>query len=78
MQGPVALSPRPLREVGRRVVPFAEPADAERFMTRFGGEMFDPKQRGKGVYWARIGRAGTGYGDQARDAEQNGPRCCLQ
>jgi hypothetical protein len=29
---------------------FAEPADAERFMTRFGGEMFDPKQRGKGAY----------------------------
>jgi hypothetical protein len=29
---------------------FAEPADAERFMARVGGEMFDPKQRGKGAY----------------------------
>lgn len=32
---------------------FAEPADAETFMQRFGGERFDPKQRGKGSSWAR-------------------------
>lgn len=32
---------------------FAEPADAKKFMQRFGGEEFDPKQRGKGSNWAR-------------------------
>jgi hypothetical protein len=32
---------------------FAEPADAEKFMERFGGEKFDPRQRGKGSNWAR-------------------------
>jgi hypothetical protein len=32
---------------------FAEPADAEKFLQRFGGETFDPKQRGKGSNWAR-------------------------
>jgi hypothetical protein len=32
---------------------FAEPNDAETFMQRFGGEKFDPKQRGKGSNWAR-------------------------
>jgi hypothetical protein len=32
---------------------FADPADAEKFMKRFGGEKFDPKQRGKGANWAR-------------------------
>jgi len=32
---------------------FAEQADAEKFMKRFGGETFDPKQRGKGSNWAR-------------------------
>lgn len=31
---------------------FADPADAEKFMERFGGERFDPKQRGKGANWA--------------------------
>jgi hypothetical protein len=30
----------------------AEPADAEKFMQRFGGEKFDPKQRGRGSNWA--------------------------
>ena len=32
---------------------FAEASDAEKFMRRFGGEIFDPKQRGKGSDWAR-------------------------
>lgn len=32
---------------------FAEAADAEKFTQRFGGETFDPKQRGKGNNWAR-------------------------
>ncbi len=32
---------------------FAEPKDAAKFMQRFGGETFDPKQRGKGNNWAR-------------------------
>jgi hypothetical protein len=36
-----------------KVFCFAEPAHAERFMARFGGETFDPRQRGKGVRWAR-------------------------
>ena len=36
---------------------FAEPADAEKFMQRFGGEKIDPKQRGKGSNWARWNKA---------------------
>jgi hypothetical protein len=32
---------------------FAEAADAEKFMARFGGEKFDPRQRGKGRNWMR-------------------------
>jgi len=32
---------------------FAEASDAEQFMRRFGGEKFDPRQRGKGSNWAR-------------------------
>jgi hypothetical protein len=32
---------------------FAEPADAAKVMLRFGGEKFDPKQRGRGSNWAR-------------------------
>jgi hypothetical protein len=31
---------------------FAEAADAEKFLRQFGGEKFDPKQRGKGSNWA--------------------------
>jgi hypothetical protein len=27
---------------------FAKPEDAEKFQQRFGGDKFDPKQRGKG------------------------------
>ena len=30
---------------------FADAADAEKFTTRFGGEKFDPAQRGKGQNW---------------------------
>jgi hypothetical protein len=32
---------------------FAETADAEKFLRRFGEEKFDPKQKGKGSSWAR-------------------------
>lgn len=35
---------------------FAEAANAEEFMTRFGGERFDPRQRGRGSNWARWNR----------------------
>jgi hypothetical protein len=36
-----------------RVYCFADPAHAAAFMARFGGETFDPKQRGKGRHWMR-------------------------
>jgi hypothetical protein len=32
---------------------FAAAADAEKFTARFGGEKFDPRQRGKGRNWMR-------------------------
>jgi hypothetical protein len=32
---------------------FADRGDAEKFMQRFGGEKFNPKQRGRGYNWAR-------------------------
>ena len=32
---------------------FSDPAHAEKFMDRFGGEKFDPTMRGKGSNWAR-------------------------
>jgi hypothetical protein len=32
---------------------FTESVHADLFMQRFGGEKFDPKQRGKGAQWAR-------------------------
>ena len=32
---------------------FAQPEHAEKFMQRFGGEPFNPKDRGKGSNWAR-------------------------
>jgi len=32
---------------------FAEGADADAFRARFGGERFDPAQRGRGRNWAR-------------------------
>jgi hypothetical protein len=35
---------------------FAECEHAQRFMKRFGGEKFDPSQRGKGSSWARWNR----------------------
>jgi len=31
---------------------FSEAADAEKFKQRFGGEAFDPSQRGRGSNWA--------------------------
>lgn len=36
---------------------FADAADADAFMRRFGGERFDPKQRGKGSNWAKWNKA---------------------
>ena len=36
---------------------FAEAEHADRFMQRFGGEKFDPKQRGRGSSWARWKKA---------------------
>jgi hypothetical protein len=35
---------------------FAQREHAEQFMARFGGECFDPRQRGKGRHWARWNR----------------------
>ena len=32
---------------------FADPVHAEKFRVRFGGERFDPKDRGRGSNWAR-------------------------
>lgn len=32
---------------------FAKADDADKFKQRFGGETFDPKQRGRGSSWAR-------------------------
>jgi hypothetical protein len=32
---------------------FAQQDHAEKFLQRFGGKKFDPKQRGKGQNWAR-------------------------
>jgi len=36
-----------------KVFCFAEPEDAAAFMARFGGERFDPRQRGRGAWWAQ-------------------------
>jgi hypothetical protein len=33
---------------------FFERGDAEKFMQRFGGEWFDPRQRGKGSNWGAV------------------------
>jgi hypothetical protein len=32
---------------------FSDPEHASKFMQRFGGERFDPRQRGRGSNWAR-------------------------
>lgn len=37
---------------------FAEKAHAEAFRDRFGGEHFEPKDRGRGKSWARWNRKG--------------------
>jgi hypothetical protein len=36
---------------------FVEAADAEKFIKQFGGEKFDPTQRGKGSNWAKWNKA---------------------
>lgn len=38
---------------------FAERAHAEAFMARFGGEWFDPRDRGRGGAWARWHKDGS-------------------
>ncbi len=58
--GPLALQPRhAVRDGGEwfNVYCFVDPADAEKFRQRFGGEMFSPDQRGKGSNWARWNKA---------------------
>lgn len=35
---------------------FATKAGAEAFLERFGGEWFDPRERGRGVNWSRWNR----------------------
>jgi hypothetical protein len=32
---------------------FADRADAEKFLAKFGGQWFDPTKRGKGARWAQ-------------------------
>ena len=39
---------------------FSDPADAEKFKRRFGGERFDPSQRGRGRSWWRWRKSGSG------------------
>jgi hypothetical protein len=39
------------------VVCFADPANAEQFRARFGGEPFNPADRGRGANWARWNRS---------------------
>jgi len=39
---------------------FKEPADAQKFLERFGGEKFDPTERGRGANWARWRRGDSG------------------
>ena len=36
---------------------FKEPVDAQKFMERFGGEKFNPIERGRGTSWARWKKA---------------------
>jgi hypothetical protein len=38
-------------DVWHYVFCFADPADAEKFRARFGGEVFDPARRGRGRRW---------------------------
>jgi hypothetical protein len=36
---------------------FREEADAHKFLERFGGERFDPSERGRGTHWAKWKKA---------------------
>ena len=38
---------------------FSDPADADKFRQRFGGEKFNPAQRGKGANWADWNKPGA-------------------
>jgi len=37
-----------------------EPANAQKFTERFGGERFDPAERGRGASWARWKKGNSG------------------
>jgi hypothetical protein len=45
---------------GYNVHCFATKAGAQAFLDRFGGEWFDPKERGKGIHWNRWYKGGKG------------------
>lgn len=49
-----ASSSSTLRQGLYKVFCFAEPEHAAAFMARFGGERFDPTQRGRGARWAAM------------------------
>jgi hypothetical protein len=38
---------------------FSDPADAEKFKQRFGGEQFNPSERGRGHDWAHWKKPGA-------------------
>jgi hypothetical protein len=40
---------------------FSDPADANKFKEQFGGEKFNPNQRGKGRHWARRNKPHAPY-----------------
>jgi hypothetical protein len=39
---------------------FRDAADAQKFLERFGGEKFDPAERGRGASWANWRKRGAG------------------
>jgi hypothetical protein len=43
-------------DIDYRVFCFADPAHADLFRERFGGEPFDPQDRGRGAAWIRWGK----------------------
>lgn len=45
---------------------FADPADAAWFLKRFGGELFDPRDRGRGTSWARWHKGRAAERDRLR------------
>jgi hypothetical protein len=49
----LAATPVVWKDEWFKVYCFKESEHADLFRARFGGETFDPKQRGKGARWAR-------------------------